>query len=78
MQLAELERVSFGKIVTWVGFAVLAFFLLTLVTNWSAISDAMSGSTGSGWSRSVLATLVGTVGGAMSLAGSVIRPIPLG
>jgi tRNA A-37 threonylcarbamoyl transferase component Bud32 len=33
---------------------------------------------GLGRARSVLATLVGTVGGAMSLAGSVVRPIPLG
>jgi len=78
VQLAELERVSVAKIVTWVGFAVLAFFVLTLVTNWSAIADAMSGINWVWVGPAVLATLVGTVGGAMSLAGSVVRPIPLG
>ncbi|TFH20961.1 MAG: flippase-like domain-containing protein [Acidimicrobiales bacterium] len=78
VELAELERVSFGKIVTWVGFAVLAFFVLTLVTNWSAISDAMAGIDWVWVIPAVIATLVGTVGGAMSLAGSVVRPIPLG
>ena len=78
VELAELERISFGKIVTWVGFAVLAFFVLTLVTNWSAIADAMSGIDWVWVGPAVLATLVGTVGGAMSLAGSVVRPIPLG
>lgn len=76
--LAELERISFGKIVTWIGFAVLAFFLLTLVTNWSSIADAMSGIDWVWVGPAVIATLVGTVGGAMSLAGSVVRPIPLG
>jgi len=78
VELAELERISFGKIVTWVGFAVLAFFVLTLVTNWSAISDAMAGIDWVWVLPAVIATLVGTVGGAMSLAGSVVRPIPLG
>jgi uncharacterized protein (TIRG00374 family) len=78
VELAELERISFGKIVTWVGFAVLAFFLLTLVTNWSAISDAMAGIDWVWVLPAVIATLIGTVGGAMSLAGSVVRPIPLG
>ena len=78
VELAELERVSIAKIVTWVGFAVLAFFMLTLVTNWSAISDAMSGIDWVWVLPAVIATLVGTVGGAMSLAGSVVRPIPLG
>ena len=78
VELAELERVSFAKIVSWVGFAVLAFFVLTLVTNWSAIADAMAGIDWVWVGPAVLATLVGTVGGAMSLAGSVVRPIPLG
>jgi uncharacterized membrane protein YbhN (UPF0104 family)/tRNA A-37 threonylcarbamoyl transferase component Bud32 len=78
VELAELERISFGKVVSWVGFAVLAFFVLTLVTNWSAIADAMSGIDWVWVVPAVIATFVGTVGGAMSLAGSVVRPIPLG
>jgi len=78
VELAELERVSFGKIVVWIGFAVLAFFLLTLVSNWSDIREAMTGIDWVWVVPVVLATVFGTVGGAMSLAGSVIRPIPLG
>ena len=78
VELAELERVSFGKVVVWIGFAVLAFFLLTLISNWSDIRDAMGGLDWVWVIPVVLATVFGTVGGAMSLAGSVIRPIPLG
>ena len=77
VELAELERISFGKLVVWVGFAVLAFFLLTLVSNSSDIVDTMTGIDWVWVVPIVLATLGGTVGGAMSLAGSVIRPIPL-
>lgn len=77
VELAELERVSFGKIVVWIGFGVLAFFLLTLVSNWSDIREAMSGIDWVWVIPIVVATAFGTVGGAMSLAGSVIRPIPL-
>lgn len=76
--LAEIERVSFGKIVTWVGFAVLAYFLLTLITDWSEISSAMAGCNWVWVIPVVIATVMGTVGGAMSLSGSVIRPIALG
>jgi uncharacterized membrane protein YbhN (UPF0104 family)/tRNA A-37 threonylcarbamoyl transferase component Bud32 len=77
VELAELERISFAKLVVWIGFAVLAFFLLTLISNWSDIVDAMTGLDWVWVIPIVLATLGGTVGGAMSLAGSVIRPIPL-
>jgi uncharacterized protein (TIRG00374 family) len=78
VQLAELERISVAKAVSWVGFAVLAFFLLTLASNWSEIVDAMSGLDWVWVAPIVIVTLLGTVGGAMSLSGSVIRPIALG
>lgn len=78
VELAELERVSVTKAVSWVGFAVLAFFLLTLASNWSEIVDAMSGIDWVWVAPIVIVTLLGTVGGAMSLSGSVIRPIALG
>ncbi|MGB0114639.1 MAG: flippase-like domain-containing protein, partial [Ilumatobacteraceae bacterium] len=78
VELAELERISIAKAVTWVGFAVLAFFLLTLVSNWSDIADAMGGLVWYWVIPVVVATLLGTVGGAMSLSGSVVRPIALG
>ena len=78
VQLAELERISVAKAVSWVGFAVLAFFLLTLASNLSEIVDAMSGIDWVWVAPIVIVTLLGTVGGAMSLSGSVIRPIALG
>ncbi|WP_158412498.1 lysylphosphatidylglycerol synthetase family protein [Ilumatobacter nonamiensis] len=78
VELAELERVSIAKVVTWVGFGVLAFFLLTLVSNWSEIREAMSGINWVWAIPVLLATLMGTVAGAMSLSGSVVRPIALG
>ncbi len=78
VELVELERISGAKILSWVGFAVLAFFLLTLVSNWSDIVEAMSGLDWSYVLPIVIVTLIGTVGGAMSLAGSVVRPIALG
>lgn len=78
VELAELERVSIAKIVSWVGFAVLAFFVLTLVTSWSDIVDAMSGINGVWLVPAFVATIFGTVGGAMSLSGSVVRPVPFG
>ena len=52
VELAELERISVPKLLTWVGFVVLAYFLLGLASSWSEISDAMPASTGGGWSRS--------------------------
>lgn len=76
--LAELERISIAKVVTWLGFGVLAFFVLTLISNWSDIVDTMSG-LNRWWILPILVvTMLGTVGGAMSLSGSVIRPIALG
>jgi len=78
VELAELERVSIARIVSWVGFAVLAFFVLTLVTSWSEIVDAMSGVNGVWLVPVFVATIFGTVGGAMSLSGSVVRRVPFG
>ncbi len=57
---------------------MLAFFVLALVTNWSAIVDTMSDLDPIWIVPILVVTLVGTVGGAMSLSGSVVRPIALG
>jgi uncharacterized protein (TIRG00374 family) len=78
VELAELERISIPKILSWVGFAVLALFVLALVTNLSAIRDAMAGINWVWVVPAVIVTLLGTVAGAMSLGGSVVRPVPLG
>jgi len=78
VELVELERISLAKLLSWIGFGVLAFFVLTLVSNWSDIADAMRGLDWVWLVPLVIVTLLGTVGGAMSLAGSVVRPIALG
>lgn len=78
VELADLERVSIANAVSWVGFGVLAFFVLTLVSNWSEIVDTMSGLDWVWVVPIVIVTLLGTVGGAMSLSGSVVRPVALG
>lgn len=78
VELAEVERISIAKIVSWIGFGVLAFFLLTLVSNRTEIRDAMAGIDWVWAIPVLLATLMGTVAGAMSLSGSVVRPIALG
>ena len=78
VELAPLERISIAKVVTWIGFGVLAFFLLTLVSSWSEISEAMKGIDWQWVLPIFIATIMGTVGGAISLSGSVVRQIPLG
>ncbi|HSP30006.1 MAG TPA: lysylphosphatidylglycerol synthase domain-containing protein, partial [Ilumatobacteraceae bacterium] len=78
VELVELERISVAKVLSWVGFGVLAFFVLTLVSNWSDIADTMSGLDWVWVVPIVIVTMLGTVGGAMSLSGSVVRPIALG
>jgi len=78
VELAPLERISIAKVVTWIGFGVLAFFLLTLITSWSEISEAMKGIDWNWVAPIFIATFMGTFGGAISLSGSVVRRIPLG
>ena len=78
VELVELQRISIAKVVTWIGFAVLAFFLLTLITSWPEIRQAMSGVDWVWVVPVFLATIFGTFGGAMSLSGSVVRPVALG
>ena len=78
VELAELERISIPKLLTWVGFVVLAYFLLSLASSWSEISDAMAGLNW-WWVVPILAvTLTGTVASAVTMMGSVLRPLPLG
>ncbi len=78
VELVELERISVAKLVTWLGFAVLAYFVLSLASNWSDITSAMSDLNWMWVVPIAIVTLLGTVGGAMSLSGSVVRPIALG
>ena len=78
VELAELERVSIPKLLTWVGFIVLAYFILGLASSWPQISDAISGLNWLWVIPITIVTLLGPVAGAVSLMGSVLRPLPLG
>ncbi len=78
VELAELERISIAKVISWVGFAVLGYFLLSIFGNWADITEAMRGADWRWMIPVLVATLLGTVGGAMSLSGCVVRPIALG
>lgn len=78
VQLAELQRISLIGLMSWIGFAVLGYFLLTLVSSWSDIQEQLSGIDAWWILPIVLATLCGTLGGSFSLIGSVPRPLPLG
>ena len=78
VELAELERISIPKLLTWVGFVVLAYFVLSLASSWSEISDAIAGLNW-WWVVPILfVTLIGPVAGAVTMMGSVLRPLPLG
>ncbi len=78
VELAELERISVPKVLTWVGFAVLTFFLLGLASNWSEISSEMQGLNWWWVVPILIVTLLGPVSGAVSMMGSVLRPLALG
>ncbi len=78
VELAELERLSVPKLLTWVGFIVLAYFVLGLASSWSQISEAIAGLNW-WWVVPILAvTMLGPVAGAVSMMGSVLRPLALG
>jgi glycosyltransferase 2 family protein len=75
-ELAELQRLSVARVMGWLGIAVIAYAALALATNWSNIVEAFQEAS-FGYLPAVLAlTVVGTVGGALSLMGAVSRPLP--
>ena len=78
VELAELTRITVMGVVSWIGFAVLGAFVVGLVTGWPEIREAMNGISWPWVAPIVIATIFGTVGGALSLMGSVPRRIPLG
>ena len=77
VELAELERISIPKLLTWVGFVVLAYFVLSLASSWSEISDAIAGLNWWWVVPIMVVTLIGPVAGAVSMMGSVLRPLSL-
>ncbi len=76
VELYPLERVGLTQIIGVFGFFVLAWFVLTLVSNWSDISEALREAD---WTRipAVFVLAMATYpAGALSLMGAVARPVP--
>lgn len=71
-EMAEIERLSIHKVVMFVGTLFLAYFLLTLLSHWSEIWDAMQTMS---WAAMPVLFLIGLLGfpaGALSLMGAVM------
>jgi glycosyltransferase 2 family protein len=75
-ELAELQRLSLARVMGWVGIAVVVYTALALATNWSNIVDAFRDASWVYLPAVLALTVVGTVGGAVSLMGAVSRPLP--
>jgi len=78
VELAAIARLSVGRVVGWVGTAVLAYVALTFVSNWSAIVDAIGEADWSYVPPLLALSVLGYLGGALSMMGAVPRPLPLG
>ncbi len=77
-ELAGLQRISVGRVVSLVGTAVLLYVLLAFASNWSAIADALGEAD---WTRIPLVLVMAAVvypTGAMSLMGAVTTRLPWG
>lgn len=77
VELFPLERIGWSQILGVVGTGVLVLFVLTLASNWSDISEALSEAD---WSRIpllIVLAMLPYMTGALSLMGSVIRSLPL-
>lgn len=75
-ELAELQRLSWARVIGWLGTAVLAYVALAFVSNWDSIVDSFGRANWSYLPFVLALTVVGTVGSAASLLGAVARPLP--
>lgn len=76
-ELAELQRLSVGRIVALVGAVVLVYVAFAFATNWSSISTALQEAD---WSYAPMVLLMAALGfpaGALSLMGAVTNRLPL-
>ena len=78
VELAKIARLSVGRIVGWVGTAVLLYVGLAFASNWSDIADAIADANWAYVPPMLVLSVLGYVGGALSLIGAVPRPLPLG
>jgi len=77
VQLAEIQRLTVGKLMSGVGFIVLLLFGVGLASNWSDIVGSFSGADWAYVPWIFLAMVLTFVSGAVSLVGSVLRPVSL-
>jgi glycosyltransferase 2 family protein len=77
VELARIQRLSVGRVVGWVGTGVLVFVALAFLSNWAAIADAIGEADWSYLPWMLLLSVLGYVGGSLSLIGAVPRPLPL-
>jgi glycosyltransferase 2 family protein len=75
-ELAELQRLSWARVMGWLGTAVIVYVALALATNWSNIVASFRDASWEYLPVILALTVVGTVGGALSLMGAVTRPLP--
>ncbi len=78
VELFPLERIGWGQIASAFGVVFLVLVALAFISNWGDISEALSEAD---WSRLPLTIVLAGltyVAGALSLMGSVLRPLPLG
>jgi undecaprenyl-diphosphatase len=78
IELFELERIGWGQILGAFGFVFLSLVVISFVSNWGDISEALREAD---WSRLPLTLVLAFLtfpAGAVSLMGAVLRPLPLG
>jgi glycosyltransferase 2 family protein len=76
-RLADLQRITPGRLVALVGSTLLAYVVLSFASTWDSIREALAASDW-GYLPLVVALMVGTfLGGALSLIGASPRPLPL-
>ncbi|OWY60553.1 hypothetical protein B7486_68560, partial [cyanobacterium TDX16] len=77
VELAEIQRLTVGKLMSGVGFVVLLLFGVALAANWSDIVGSFSGADWAYVPWIFVAMVLTFVAGAISLVGSVVRPVSL-
>jgi glycosyltransferase 2 family protein len=76
-RLADLARITPGRLLALVGSTLLAYVVLSFASTWESIREALAASDW-GYLPLLVVLMVGTfVGGALSLIGASPRPLPL-
>jgi undecaprenyl-diphosphatase len=76
-ELAELQRLSIGRIVSLVGGIFLVSVLISFASNWSSIAEALGDADLARVPVVVVLAAISYLAGALSLQGAVTRSLPL-